>query len=102
MTREDIVFDSRGTICRAWFYAPATDVFVNRRGTPCVVMAHGLGGTRDAGLEPYARRFANAGLAVLLFDYRHFGASDGEPRQLISVRRQLADWGCRDSGCARA
>jgi len=59
---------------------------------PCVVMAHGLGGTRDAGLEPYAERFAAAGLAVFLFDYRHFGASDGEPRQLLSIRRQVHDW----------
>jgi dienelactone hydrolase len=29
---------------------------------------------------------------VLLFDYRHFGASNGEPRQLVSVRRQLQDY----------
>lgn len=59
---------------------------------PCIVMAHGLGGTRDAGLVPYAHAFAQAGYTVLLFDYRHFGASEGEPRQLISVPRQLADW----------
>jgi pimeloyl-ACP methyl ester carboxylesterase len=55
-------------------------------------MAHGFGATRDASLEPYAERFAAAGLHVLLFDYRHFGASDGEPRQLLSVRRQLQDY----------
>ena len=30
-----------------------------------------------------------AGMAALVFDYRHFGDSEGEPRQLISVRRQL-------------
>ena len=29
---------------------------------------------------------------MLLFDYRHFGASSGEPRQLVDIRRQLADW----------
>jgi len=29
---------------------------------------------------------------VLLFDYRHFGDSDGKPRQLVSVRRQLQDY----------
>ena len=29
-----------------------------------------------------------------MFDYRHFGASAGEPRQLLSVRRQLEDWHC--------
>lgn len=55
-------------------------------------MAHGLGSTRDAGLEPYARKFADAGYAVVLFDYRHFGASDGEPHQLFSVKRQLKNW----------
>jgi pimeloyl-ACP methyl ester carboxylesterase len=55
-------------------------------------MAHGFGATRDASLAPYAERFAAAGMFVLLFDYRHFGASDGEPRQLVSPRRQLEDY----------
>jgi hypothetical protein len=27
-----------------------------------------------------SRRFAEAGLAVLTFDYRHYGRSEGEPR----------------------
>ena len=90
--RLDIDFISRGTTCRAWFYPARSDALRTENGVPCVVMAHGLGGTRDAGLEPYAERFASAGLAVFLFDYRYFGASDGEPRQLFSVRAQLYDW----------
>jgi fermentation-respiration switch protein FrsA (DUF1100 family) len=45
-------------------------------------MAHGAAGTRDLGLHAYAQRFAAAGLAVLLFDYQHFGESGGQPRQL--------------------
>jgi len=61
-------------------------------GWPCVVMAHGLGGTRTAGLMPFAEHFAAAGLAVLVFDYRGFGASGGEPRQVVDVKMQLADW----------
>jgi pimeloyl-ACP methyl ester carboxylesterase len=55
-------------------------------------MAHGFSATRDDGLPAYAERFADAGLAVLLFDYRHFGASTGEPRQLLSIGRQLDDY----------
>ena len=86
--RTDVVFDSHGTRCRAWHYAPDGAA----AALPCVVMAHGFGATRDASLEPYALRFAAAGMHVLLFDYRHFGASDGEPRQLLSVRRQLQDY----------
>lgn len=87
--REDVVFASRRTLCRAWLYRPVACAAAPR---PCIVMAHGLGGTRDAGLAPYAETFAAAGFAVLLFDYRHFGASEGRPRQLVSIRRQLQDW----------
>jgi len=89
MNRTDVVFNSDGVTCRAWWYSPQTAAAVP---TPCIVMAHGLGGTRDSGLEPYAEAFSAAGFCVLLFDYRHFGASDGEPRQLLSIERQLDDW----------
>ncbi len=89
--RREIAFGSGSATCRAWLYRP--DDGLPSAGTrPCVVMAHGFGATRDASLAPYAERFAAAGLCVLLFDYRHFGASDGEPRQLLSVRRQLEDY----------
>jgi pimeloyl-ACP methyl ester carboxylesterase len=44
------------------------------------------------GLDRYARRFAAAGMGVLVFDYRNFGASGGTPRQLISISRQRDDW----------
>ena len=59
---------------------------------PLVVMAHGLAGQKDMGLEPFAEAFVNHGLAVLLFDYRCFGGSDGEPRNWVGPRRHLQDW----------
>lgn len=43
-------------------------------------------------LDAVSERFAAAGLATLAFTYRYFGDSGGEPRQLLSVKRQLADW----------
>jgi pimeloyl-ACP methyl ester carboxylesterase len=55
-------------------------------------MGHGFGGTKDMGLESYAIRFLEAGFAVLIFDYRHFGESEGEPRQLLWIPYQLEDW----------
>ena len=54
-------------------------------------MAHGFTGTRDQ-LAARAARFAAAGFAVLTFDYRHFGDSAGEPRQIVSIDEQLNDW----------
>lgn len=88
MTREDVAFESDGARCAAWLYPPARA----EGPAPCVVLAHGWTGIREAGLDPFARRFADAGLAALVFDYRHFGASEGEPRQLLDVGRQLEDW----------
>jgi dienelactone hydrolase len=88
MQRSDVTFHSAGTQCAAWLYRPdgAGDA------TPCVVMAHGFSAVRDQRLDAYAERFAQAGLAALVFDYRHFGDSAGEPRQLLDIRRQLDDW----------
>ncbi len=86
--RGDVRFQVDGVAVSAWLYLPASTT----RRVPCIVMAHGLGGTRDMGLDYYAQRFRAAGFAVLAFDYRHFGASAGEPRQLIWIPHQLADW----------
>ena len=52
--RREATFLSGGVTCRAWVYVPDESV---RRPVPCIVMAHGLSGTRDASLEPYAERF---------------------------------------------
>ena len=85
--REDADFLSSGLRCAAWLYRPALAPPV-----AAVVMAHGFGGVRIARLEAYAARLRAAGYAVLLFDYRHFGDSDGEPRGLLDIGRQHDDW----------
>ena len=85
LTRSDFV--SRGDRCAADLFLPDG---VER--PPVVVMGHGLAALRTFGLEPYARRFVDAGMAVLRFDYRGFGDSQGTPRQLVDHRRHLQDW----------
>jgi fermentation-respiration switch protein FrsA (DUF1100 family) len=86
--RSEVAFPSGGEDCAAYFYRPADAA----GEVPCVVMAHGFTATRDDRLPAYAEQFVAAGAAVLLFDYRHFGASGGHPRQLLDVRRQQADY----------
>jgi fermentation-respiration switch protein FrsA (DUF1100 family) len=54
-------------------------------------LGHGFSGTQDR-LFDNAGRFAEAGFAALTFDYRSFGESGGEPRQVVSVGGQLEDW----------
>ncbi|MEX2106926.1 MAG: alpha/beta hydrolase [Solirubrobacterales bacterium] len=87
VTRSDVRFRSGETECGAWLYLP------RREGPgPAVVLGHGLGAVKEMGLDAYAERFAAAGYVALAFDYRHFGASGGEPRQLLDIGRQLEDW----------
>jgi pimeloyl-ACP methyl ester carboxylesterase len=85
-------FASAGIRCAAWHLTASSAALANAHGRPCVVMGHGFGGTRDCALLPYAEGLADAGLDVLVFDYRGFGDSDGTPRQCVSFRRQRADY----------
>ncbi len=89
---ETISFDSHGTRCEAWYLPATTDDLTTDAGRPCVVMAHGFGATRDAGLLPFAERFAAAGADVLVFDYRGFGTSEGSPRQDVNHLRHREDY----------
>ena len=89
VVREDTTFRSDGVHCAAWLYRPKA---AKKSRVPVVVMAHGFAAQRAFGLESYAKQFAARGLAVLLFDYRHFGDSGGEPRDLVDHRRQHRDW----------
>ncbi len=90
--RSDIEIISHGDHLSAWHFEAEVDDLTTRRGRPCVVMAHGFGCTKDSGLEPFAQRFAEAGADVVVFDYRGFGLSEGQPRQFIDHRRHREDY----------
>jgi len=88
-----LAFNSGGVRCSAVHLHGEGEGFAGADGRrPCVVMAHGFGGTADSGLMPFAERFAQAGLDALLFDYRGFGESEGQPRQVLSIKGQLEDY----------
>ncbi|HVU02905.1 MAG TPA: alpha/beta fold hydrolase [Polyangiaceae bacterium] len=83
-----VEFESAGTTCRGWLSMPPDA----ERGAPLVILGHGFGGTGTMRLGAYAERFHAAGFATLVFDYRRFGESDGEPRQLLVPEDEIADW----------
>ncbi len=87
MDRQDLTFASGADECAAWLFPAAG----GSAGSPIVVMAHGLSGTRRDRLGPFAERFAAAGFAALVFDHRGFGDSGGET-DLFDPRMQLEDW----------
>lgn len=84
----ELTFSSHGTPCEAWLLKPKA----KQELAPLVLMAHGFAAEKRFGLAPYAEQFARRGMSVMLFDYRHFGGSGGEPRNLVSIGRQRQDW----------
>ena len=85
--RRDIEFTSEGTLCRGWLYVPEN---LEKRA-PAIVMANAISAIMQITLPGYAERFAEAGFVVLVFDYRHFGLSLGEPRNHIVPHEQRQD-----------
>ncbi len=86
--RENIEFVANGTTLRGWLYKDPE----SSSAQPLVVMAHGFTATKEMTLDRYAELFSAAGLAVLVFDHRNTGASDGLPRFEIDPVAQWRDY----------
>lgn len=88
--RQELFFPSGKDRCHAWLYPP--EGASEATPAPVLVMGHGLGAIKQMRLAAFAERFQAEGYACLVFDYRHFGESGGEPRELLSISRQREDW----------
>lgn len=79
-------FFSNGVAVKGLFRTPDTPP-----PWPAIVQGPGWLGLKDAALyQPYHQAFTAAGFAVLIFDYRGFGDSDGD-RGALSPGAQLED-----------
>ncbi|KAL6892018.1 alpha/beta-hydrolase [Trichoderma evansii] len=61
------------------------------RNAPAVVMIAGLTFLKEHGGAQTAEAFNTAGYATLLYDHRHWGSSDGLPRQHVNLFQQAED-----------
>ena len=87
MSRELIAFKSDGSEIKGHFYKPDSA----KPPYPCVVMGGGWCYVKELIQPEYANFFVKAGIAALTFDYRHFGESEGQPRQHIDPWQQCDD-----------
>jgi cephalosporin-C deacetylase-like acetyl esterase len=78
---------SCGITLRGHLYLPEGD-----GPFPLVVMAGGWCYVKELVQPEYAKVFAASGIAALVFDYRNFGDSDGEPRQHLDPWEQIEDY----------
>jgi dienelactone hydrolase len=76
LTERPVAFPSEGATLRGLLITATAQA----KRLPLVVMAHRTSATIQMVAIEYARVFANAGLAVLIYDHRNLGRSDGSPR----------------------
>ncbi len=76
----DVEFPSEGATLRGRLYTPQRV----SKPLPAVVMAHGFSATITMTIDHYAEAICTEGFAVLLYDHRNLGISDGEPRRQIN------------------
>lgn len=86
--RRDIEFRSGTDTVRGWLYTPDEGA----GPFPAIVMAGGWCYVKELVQPHFAQRFADAGLAAILFDYRNFGSSDGANRLHIDPNMQIEDY----------
>jgi uncharacterized protein len=86
----DVAFPSEGATIRGRLYVrqeaspQRSSQDGSRRAAPVVIMTHGTSATITMVADRYAEILHDAGFAVLLYDHRNFGISDGEPRGEIN------------------
>jgi uncharacterized protein len=88
--RQDVRFTCQGLSCAGWYYVP--DGLGAGEKRPAIVMAHGFSAVKEMLLDNFASKFADAGFVVLVFDYRFFGESEGEPRGRLLWPEQIQDY----------
>jgi pimeloyl-ACP methyl ester carboxylesterase len=86
-TKRPVEFSSKGTTVRGDLVLPAGE-----GPFPLLVMGGGWCYVKEIVMPHYAEALVAAGCAVLMFDYRCLGASDGEPRQHIDPWAQIEDY----------
>jgi fermentation-respiration switch protein FrsA (DUF1100 family) len=87
--RTDISFKTTdGLTLKGWLFTPHH----GEGRHPAIVMAHGFTAVKEQYLDRYAEVFAAQGFAVLVYDNRNFGASEGQPRQEADPLLQVRDY----------
>ena len=84
-------FDSDDVEIVGEVYLPAGYDAANDGPLPGVVCTGTWTSVRQQMTQRYARKLASEGLAALSFDYRTYGESGGEPRQIEAPRWKIRD-----------
>jgi uncharacterized protein len=88
-SKQAVSFKVDGQTIRGDLYLPK-GAGANAR-VPAMVVGGSLTSVKEQMPASYAQELASSGIAALAIDYRHYGQSEGLPRQLESVESKKAD-----------
>ncbi len=86
--KRNVEFNSKGSKVRGVLVTPDA----GKGPFPVAIMGGGWCYVKEIVLPHYAEAIVKAGIAVLMFDYRGLGESEGEPRQHIDAWGQVEDY----------
>jgi fermentation-respiration switch protein FrsA (DUF1100 family) len=84
-----VTFDSEGVTLQGRLYLPPG--LAPGASVPGLVVTGSWTTVKEQMAGLYARRLARFGFVTLAFDFRHWGASGGDPRQFESPERKIRD-----------
>jgi uncharacterized protein len=90
MSKQKITFQSEGLKVVGNLFRPQN--VKQETSLPVVLVAGAMTGVKEQVAGSYAERIAKAGFVTLVFDHRHFGESEGEPRQHEDPAKKMEDF----------
>ena len=87
--KQTVEFRSEGLKIVGDLFRPSNSAEQN---LPAILMAGAMTGVKEQVAGLYAKRLAKAGFSTLVFDHRHFGESEGEPRQHEDPSKKMEDF----------
>jgi fermentation-respiration switch protein FrsA (DUF1100 family) len=91
LQNEKVFFQSEGLKVVGSLFRPE-----NYKGNssllPGVLVAGAMTGVKEQVAGSYAERIAKSGFVTLAIDHRHFGESEGEPRQHEDPAKKMEDF----------
>ncbi|KUI29480.1 hydrolase [Mycobacterium sp. IS-1742] len=89
MQKRDVTFTRDGLTLAGNLFTPAD--FDESGMYQAVIVQGSLTSVKEQMPGTYAQKLADQGFVALAFDYSHYGASEGEPRQYESPSEKLTD-----------
>src|SRR5919199_3593103 len=89
--KEKVHFQSEGLKVVANLFSPKNSK-EEEVSLPAILVAGAMTGVKEQVAGQYAQRIAKDGYVTLVLDHRHFGESEGEPRQHEDPAKKMEDF----------